>query len=58
MRICTLCGHEVHRTDWRDHLLDHHPGAAHFTATEVCAFFTRRTSRPPTRNAIDSRKDG
>ncbi len=57
MWFCTLCGDGVGRGDWRAHLIDHHPGAAHFSNAEVRTFFERRTSRPPTPNAINNRKD-
>lgn len=36
---CTLCGETVAIEDRRAHLLDHHPGAAHFTGREVAEFF-------------------
>ena len=57
MWFCTLCGDGVGRGDWRAHLIDHHPGAAHLSNAEVRTFFERRTSRPPTPNAINNRKD-
>ncbi|NMP25078.1 hypothetical protein [Sulfobacillus harzensis] len=57
MGFCTLGGDGVGRADWRDHLIDHHPGAEHFSNAEAREFFERRTSRPPTPDAIIDRKD-